>query len=153
MKRILYLTIVGFFALQTIAFAEWIKGTVLSVDEQNNQITIKRSNEMLDTNKNLPAQVLDRMELKVNENADLKNVSSLSELQPGSEVRVNIRQNPQNPEVTAWEATSIESTADIKKELRMNEPAADIDADIDADTDVDVQTNPDGSTSVDVETE
>ena len=149
MKKIFYLTIVSFLTLQTMAYAEWIKGTVLGIDEQNKKILIKRSNEMQDYNKNLPPQVLDRLDLKVSDNADFKNMSSLKDLEPGQEVRVNIRQNPQNPEATVWEATSIEYTPDQPKEFKGN--LGNMKSSSSADTNVDVRNNADGSTSVDID--
>jgi hypothetical protein len=108
MKRIIYLTMLGFFALTTVAHAEWIKGTVLDVDDSNNTITIKRANELEDNNRNLPPQIPERLQLKVRDDASFKNLSSLSELQAGNEVRVNVKTNKYNS--AAWEASDVELT-------------------------------------------
>ncbi len=114
MKRIICLTIFGIFALSTVAHAEWIKGTVLNVDDNNKTITIKRANDLSDDNRNLPPQIPERLQLKVRDDANFKNISSLNELQEGNEVRINIKADRENTSasnvVGAFEASDVELT-------------------------------------------
>ncbi len=110
MKRIIYLAVFGLLAFQIAAYADWVNGTVAKVDSKNNTVTIQRTEDERDRRDgNLPAQ----LEVKVNRDADLKNIASINDLKTGDAVKIDVRENKN---LGIWEAKGIE-LRNSKKQL------------------------------------
>ncbi|MCR4337211.1 MAG: hypothetical protein NUV91_05345 [Candidatus Omnitrophica bacterium] len=109
MKKIISLTILSFFILQTAVYAEWVYGIVRKVDVKNSILTIQQIEE--EKEDNFPNQI----KLKVVRDAIFRNIPTLDELEVGNEVKVNVREN-QN--LGIWEATEVEFKNEVKGEER-----------------------------------
>jgi hypothetical protein len=111
MKKILVLAVVSFLWLQTSAYAAWMSGVIKEVDSANRVVTIERAGAELQ--EAYPKEI----QVKVLENARLKNMTTLDELQTGQEVKVDARANK---EQGFWDANYIElidADADSKAEM------------------------------------
>jgi len=119
MKRIFYFAIAMILVFPAVANAEWVQGTVLDADPEKDTITIKRTSEIPDFNYNLPPQIQEQLSFKAGPEVDLYNFAALEELQPGSQVRVNLTVNENDPSM--WQASAIELQDIAMKKYR---PAA-----------------------------
>ena len=99
MKKKAFLTIIGVLALQAMVYADWVNGTVQKVDESRDVLFINRIDA--EKNKSMPEQ----LEVKVTNDAKLKNISSLTELKTGNEVKVDVQENKN---LGIWEARGVE---------------------------------------------
>jgi hypothetical protein len=99
MKKVIALAITGLFLLPLTAHAAWWKATVKSVDSQDRKVLIERVNS--ETKDSLPPEV----NVKILENAKLKNMTTLAELQPGQLVKLDVRANKEQGD---WDANYIE---------------------------------------------
>jgi len=97
MKIILPLVVVSIFLLQGTSHAAWMSGVVKGV--QDRVVTIERANAELQ--EAYPKEI----QIKILDNAKLKNIAALSDLQNGNEVKVDARANK---EQGIWDANYIE---------------------------------------------
>jgi hypothetical protein len=97
MKKVLPIIIASLFLLQTPVHAAWMSGVVKSV--QDRIVTIERANAQIQ--EAYPKE----LQVKILDNAKLKNISSLGELQAGNEVKLDARANK---EQGTWDANYIE---------------------------------------------
>src|SRR5689334_5491125 len=99
MKKIIFLAVVSFWWLQTSAYAAWMSGVIKDVDSANRVVTLERAGAELQEAYSKEIQV------KILENAKLKNMTTLDELQTGQEVKIDARANK---EQGFWDANYIE---------------------------------------------
>ena len=99
MKRYIYLLVFGFLFTQTAVYAETIRGMIINLDQANNILSVRRT----DNSKNTPEQVA----VQVKSDTETKNVASLKELQVGHEVKIEAKENKTSG---LLEAKSIEVT-------------------------------------------
>jgi hypothetical protein len=99
MKRCIYLLLFGFFAAQTVGYAEMIQGMIVTLDSANNMLIVRRT----DT----PKDGVQQITVKVKSDTKTQNVASLNELKMGQEVKIDAKES--NPGV--YEAESVEVTA------------------------------------------
>ncbi len=97
MKKVLPIIVASLFLLQSPAHAAWMSGVVKNV--QDRIVTIERANAQIQ--EAYPKE----LQVKILDNAKLKNISSLNELQPGNEVKLDARANK---EQGSWDANYIE---------------------------------------------
>jgi hypothetical protein len=97
MKKTLTFVVASLFLLQTPAHAAWMSGVVKSVEGRI--VTIERANAELQ--EAYPKE----LQVKILDNAKLKNVASLEDLKSGNEVKLDARANK---EQGTWDANYIE---------------------------------------------
>jgi hypothetical protein len=105
MKKALPLIIASLFLAQAPSYADWMKGVVQSIDGKT--VTINRSDAT--ENDSNPRQ----LKVKILENAKLKNISSVSDLKNGQEIKVDARNNK---EQGFWDANYVELINSDKNE-------------------------------------
>ncbi len=93
----------------SVTYAAWMQGEVVSVNPQEKKLTIERANAQYQEayDKNIEVKVLD--------NAKLKNVASLNEIKEGQEVKLDARANKEQGHWDANYVELIDSDADIKE--------------------------------------
>jgi hypothetical protein len=97
MKKTLLLAAFSLIAMQTAAHAAWMSGTVERVE--GDTVVIQRANSELQ--EAYPKEI----NVKILNNAKLKNISSLEELKKGQEVKLDARANKEQGQ---WDANYIE---------------------------------------------
>ncbi len=97
MKKALPLIFAGLFLVQAPVYADWMQGIVQGIEGKT--VTIDRTDAS--ENDNNPRQ----LKVKVLDNAKLKNISAVEELQSGQEIKVDARNNK---EQGFWDANYIE---------------------------------------------
>jgi hypothetical protein len=97
MRKTLSIVVASLFLLQSPVHAAWMSGVVKSV--QDRIVTIERANAQIQ--EAYPKE----LEVKILDNAKLKNISSLEELQPGNEIKLDARANK---EQGTWDANYVE---------------------------------------------
>lgn len=107
MRTTIGLLALGLFLLQAFASAEVIQGSVQRIDAANDTLYIRRFDADIDKNGKLPRE----FELKVGREAKLKNIASLQDLENGSPVKVDVKQNKN---LGVWEAKSVELNEDAR---------------------------------------
>jgi len=99
MKKALPIVFASLFLVQAPSYADWMKGVVKSVDSAGKTVTIDRTDASENDSK--PRE----LKVKIVDNAKMKNISSIDELQNGQEVKVDARDNK---EQGFWDANYIE---------------------------------------------
>jgi hypothetical protein len=97
MKKTLPLIIASLFVMQTASYADWMQGVVQKVEGKD--ITINRTDAT--ENDSNPRE----LKVKILDNAKLKNISAISDLKNGEEVKVDARNNK---EQGFWDANYVE---------------------------------------------
>lgn len=97
MKRIVMMLFAGLLAVPSVSYAEWLQGTITKIDINGGNLTL----ENLDTKKPYPQP----LNLKVTQDAELKNIASLQDLKNGQAVKVDVKENTN---LGVWEAKSVE---------------------------------------------
>jgi hypothetical protein len=97
MRKTLPLLVASLFLLQTPSYAAWMSGVVKTVEDRI--VTVERANSELQ--EAYPKE----LRVKILDNAKLKNIASLNDLQAGNEVKLDARANK---EQGVWDANYIE---------------------------------------------
>jgi hypothetical protein len=97
MRKTLPIVVASLFLLQTPVHAAWMSGVVKSVEDRI--ITIERANAQIQ--EAYPKE----LKVKILDNAKLKNMASLNDLQPGNEIKLDARANKEQGN---WDANYVE---------------------------------------------
>jgi hypothetical protein len=97
MKKALPIIFAGLFLVQAPVYADWMQGIVQGIEGKT--VTIDRTDDA--GNDSDPRQ----LKVKVLDNAKLKNISAVEELQNGQEIKVDARNNK---EQGFWDANYVE---------------------------------------------
>lgn len=97
MKKALPIVFASLFLMSAPSYADWMQGVVKGIDGQS--LTIDRTDAAENDAK--PRE----LKVKILENAKLKNISALGDLQNGQEVKVDARENK---EQGFWDANYVE---------------------------------------------
>jgi hypothetical protein len=109
MKKILPIVFAGLFLMAAPSYADWMQGVVKGVEGQD--LTIDRTDATENDAK--PRE----LKVKILDNAKLKNISALEDLQNGQEVKVDARENK---EQGFWDANYVELINSDKNQNTMD---------------------------------
>ncbi len=99
MKKTLLFIFMSLFLMQTPSYAAWMSGVVKEVDLGERMVTIERSGAQFQE------AYSKELDVKILENAKLKNLASLDELRSGQEIKLDARANK---EQGYWDANYVE---------------------------------------------
>lgn len=97
--KVLFFTIYCLLSSEQFGYATWISGTVLSVNSEENSVTFLRDDSKTAQNINK------ELDIKILQNTEYKNISSLNDINVGQHLRIDVRPDTQRG---IWDTQHIE---------------------------------------------